>query len=208
MAEKLDFKKEYKNLYLPGRKPGTIDVPAIRFIAVDGTGDPNGESYQQAVSLLYALTFTIKMSKMGGKQPAGYVEYTVPPLEGFWSDHPENTSREQWHWTSVIRQPDFVNEEVLAWAKKEAARKKPQLDYSRAKLWDFCEGLCVQMMHTGPFAEEPASIALLHGFITQEGLVPDYSDVRRHHEIYLSNPRRTAPEKLKTVLRLPVRRTP
>ncbi len=202
MNEKLDFKKLYRDLYAPGGNPVLIDVPPIRFIMVDGCGDPQGEMYQQAIQLLYALSFTIKMSKMNGAQPVGYVDYVVPPLEGLWS-HTEG-ERENWRWTSIIRQPDFVTSEVFGWAKEQVKKKKPELDTSIARLESFTEGRCVQLLHVGPYSTEPESISRIMSFIEKNNLRAELNEGRRHHEIYLSDPRRTAPERLKTILRLPV----
>lgn len=209
MSEKLDFKRDYKDLYLPGADPVLIEVPPIRAILVDGLGAPESASYQEAMQLLYSLSFTIKMSKMKGKQPQGYRDYVVPPLEGFWDmgERPfDRAAREQWQWTSMIRQPEFVTQPVFDWAVGEASKKKPNLDFSRARLADVEEGLCVQAMHIGPYSEEPATMARLEAYMADHGLVPDHSTQRRHHEIYLSDPRKTAPQRLKTVLRVPVRR--
>lgn len=208
MADKLDYKKEYKDLYLPGRKPALIDVPEMRFLMVDGQGEPGGRQYLAALQALYSLSFTIKMSKMSGRQPEGYFEYVVPPLEGLWS-FPGGTfglssPREEWLWTSMIRQPKFVTGDVFRWAVEECRRKKPEIDLSRVRFESFPEGLCVQIMHIGPYAEEPTSIALLQTFMQENGLKQLSGSTHRHHEIYLSDPRRTAPERLKTVLRLPV----
>ncbi len=208
MADKLDYKKEYKDLYMPPKKPMLIEVPPMQFIMVDGKGDPNGEEYQNAVSALYALTFTIKMSKMSGMQPEGYFEYVVPPLEGLWSsDGPfDINKRDKWTWTSMIRQPEFVTQDVFDWAVQAVQKKKPDVDVSAARLAGFHEGMCVQMMHMGPFAEEPATVEKLHEFMQQNNLKDCTGMKRRHHEIYLADPRKTAPEKLRTVLRLPVER--
>ena len=203
--EKLDYKKEYKDLYLPGTAPVCIEVPPICFIMVDGQGDPNGEEYQAAMQLLYALSFTLKM---GAKQADGYFEYVVPPLEGLWAGKGEVfdiTRRGDWRWTSMIRQPGFVTPELFAWAQEECRRKKG-LDTTHARLQTYAEGLCVQMMHIGPYAGEPETLAQMEAYMQQNGLVNETGALRRHHEIYLSDPRKTAPEKLKTVLRLPVAR--
>lgn len=207
MSKKVDYKKDYKDLYLPKRKPMLIDVPPMNFIMIDGEGDPNHTEYQQAVGALYALTFTIKMSKMSGNQPQGYFEYVVPPLEGLWwisggAFSPDE--RENWLWTSMIRQPEFVTPAVFTWALEECRRKKPELDLSKTRFETFTEGLCVQIMHIGPYSDEPRSVALLEDFIEENGLHNQTGSERRHHEIYLSDPRKTAPERLKTVLRLPV----
>jgi len=209
MTAKVDFKKDYKDLYLPKTKPMLIDVPEIQFIAVDGAGDPNSEAYQQAIGILYGLTFTIKMSKMSGNQPPGYYEYVVPPLEGLWWVSGGAFSfdqRENWLWTSMIRQPEFVTPAVFDWAVEECGRKKPELDLSRGRLTTFTEGLCVQIMHIGPYAEEPRSVELMKAFMAENMLIDETGSDRKHHEIYLSDPRKTAPEKLKTVLRHPVAR--
>ena len=207
MTKKVDFKKDYKDLYLPKTIPMLIDVPPMNFIMIDGAGDPNGEEYQEAVGILYGLTFTIKMSKMSGAQPPGYYEYVVPPLEGLWWIKGGAFSfeeRDNWLWTSMIRQPEFVNGDVFSWALEECRRKKPELDFKKARFEIFSEGLCVQIMHLGPYSEEPKSITLLKDFIEEKGLIDQTGSERKHHEIYLSDPRKTPPEKLRTVLRLPV----
>lgn len=213
--KKLDYKQEAKELYLPPKEPSTVDVPAMTMIMIDGHGDPNEENgaYQNALALLYALTFTIKMSKMGGHAPDGYFEYVVPPLEGLWwtgsGGLPDFRNKADYRWTSMIRQPDFVTPAVFEWARGEVGRKK-HLDASAARLEMFAEGRCVQMMHVGPYDGEPASMEKIGEFLRKNGLRDAvgtaYADgrVKRHHEIYLSDPRRTAPEKLRTVLRHPV----
>lgn len=206
---KFDFKKEYKDLYQPKEEPALIEVPAMNFIMADGSGEPAGESYQTALQALYALTFTIKMSKMSGNQPEGYFDYVLPPLEGLWwspQGELDLQDREGWLWTSMIRQPEFVTPEVFAWAVEECRRKKPNVDVSRVRLESFTEGLCVQIMHIGPFAEEARSTAKLAAYIAEHGLINDSGMVRKHHEIYLGDPRKTAPERLRTVLRFPVSR--
>ncbi len=211
--EKLDYKKEYKDLYQPSTKPSLIEVPEMVFIAVDGKGDPNTcPEYKTALEILYGLSFTIKMSKMNGTQPEGYFEYVVPPLEGFWSVSGEKfdginvTDKSRFIWTSVIRQPEFVTEEVFENAGKTLQKKKPGLDLSGTRLIQFTEGLCVQIMHKGPYDSEPESIEKMRNFIAENGYEEDFSDDRRHHEIYLSDPRKCAPEKLRTVIRHPVKR--
>jgi len=207
MSKKVDFKKDYKDLYLPKTAPMLIDVPPMNFIMIDGAGDPNQEEYQQTVGALYALTFTIKMSKMSGNQPPGYYEYVVPPLEGLWwitGGAFSFDERDNWLWTSMIRQPEFVTPVVFAWALEECQRKKPELDFTKARFETFSEGLCVQIMHIGPYSDEPRSVSLLEAFIEANGLVDQTGSERKHHEIYLSDPRKTAPEKLRTVLRHPV----
>lgn len=227
-----DFKKEYKDLYLPKTKPELIDVPPMSFIAVAGTGNPNEEngSYAGAIGLLYAFSYTIKMSKMGAWQPDGYFDYTVPPLEGLWwtSDEAFDGQRildkDALSWISLIRQPDFVTPEVFAWAAEQVAAKKPELDLRRARLVRFAEGPCAQIMHKGPYDDEPATIAQMEEFVAASRMVDDIANpasseamldaldahggvpaVRLHHEIYLGDPRRTKPENLKTVIRHPVK---
>lgn len=210
--EKIDYKKTEKHLYLP-KSPAIVQVPEMVFFAVDGQGDPNtSPAYQQALELLYGLTFTVKMSKMGGEEPEGYFDYVVPPLEGLWwtetpgFDGKPPADKNDFRWTSLIRQPDFVNEEVFTWAAERLAKKKPALDLTKARFLRWEEGLCAQLLHTGPYDAEPASIDRLTEFLREQGCVPDFTDTRRHHEIYLGDPRRTAPEKLKTVIRHPVKR--
>ncbi|MHB8063100.1 MAG: GyrI-like domain-containing protein [Ruminiclostridium sp.] len=218
--EKFDYKKEYKALYMPKAKPCIIDVPAMSFILVDGKGNPNDEGgeYPQAVELLYALSYTIKMSKLGGNKPEGYFEYVVPPLEGLWwlnddthFDFSMLTDKEKYCWTAMLRQPEFVTQEVFDRVCKEVLKKKPQLDTSKARLQIFDEGLCVQMLHTGPYDDEPKTIAQMDAFIKENNYQSAISDVqqggtvRRHHEIYLGDPRKIEPSKRKTVLRCPVR---
>lgn len=209
MEDKLDFKKKYKDLYMPGPDPVLIEVPPILYLMVDGKGDPDGEDYQLAVQKLYTLTYGIKMSKMGGNKPDMYFEYVVPPLEGLWDSEGVgfDPDRNRWVWTSMIRQPEFVTEELLNEVKERTARKKPELDLSDVRLAVFEEGLSVQMMHIGPFKTEPESVARMAAFIEANGLTENFDDLRKHHEIYLSDPRKTAPEKMKTVLRHPVKRS-
>ncbi|MGI6674104.1 MAG: GyrI-like domain-containing protein [Limnochordia bacterium] len=211
MADKFDFKKEYKDLYMPKAAPMIIDVPEMLFIAVDGEGDPNtAPAYADAVELLFGLSYTIKMSPKSGSAPEGYFEYVVPPLEGLWwggGVDPESwvvTNKQGLSWTMMIRQPQFVTEAVFAWAQETLAKKKPELDLTKARLMSLAEGLCVQMMHIGPYDTEPASIQRMHAFAFEHGYRLDFSSDRKHHEIYLSDPRKTAPDKLKTVLRHPV----
>lgn len=209
-----DFKREYKDIYRPGTTPSIIDVPPMRFIMVDGKGDPNtSEDYQAAVELLYGLSYTIKMSKKGPYLPDGYFDYVVPPLEGLWSldDGGEFrgngamiTDKSKFLWTAMIRQPDFVTQKVFAWAKDTLAKKKPDLDLSKARLADLAEGLCGQVMHIGVYDDEPATLTLLEKFISDNGYKTEMTDIRRHHEIYLGDPRRTTPEKLRTVIRHPI----
>jgi hypothetical protein len=206
-----DFKKEYKEFYLPPRKPGIITVPVMNFLAVRGSGDPNLEDgeYKQAINLLYGVAFTIKMSKMGDHRIAGYFDYVVPPLEGFWWQDGvaavDYARKADFQWISVIRLPDFVTRDEFTWAIGEATRKK-KADFSAVEYLTIDEGLCVQCMHVGPYDDEPATVELMHDFAAEEGFALDITPTRHHHEIYLSDARRVAPEKLKTVIRHPVRK--
>ena len=206
-----DFKKEYKEFYMPKGMPSIVTVPEMNYIAVRGTGDPNeeGGAYKGAIGLLYGIAFTIKMSKMGDHRIEGYFDYVVPPLEGFWWQPGVNgfdyTHKQDFHWISVIRLPDFVTEADFNWAVSEAAKKKKQ-DFSAAEFLTVNEGLCVQMMHVGAFDDEPASVEKMDAFISEQGYENDFSENRLHHEIYLSDARKVAPEKWKTVIRHPVKR--
>lgn len=206
-----DYKKQYKDLYQPPRKPSIVEVPALCFAAVRGQGDPNqeGGAYQQALELLYGISYTIKMSPKAGHVMEGYFEYVVPPLEGFWwqdgvagMDYARKGDLE---WISCIRLPSFVTREELAWARDEATRKKRR-DYSAVELLSLEEGLCVQCLHVGPYDDEPATVEAMHAHAVERGLELDFSPARLHHEIYLSDPRKTPPERLRTVIRHPVRR--
>ena len=206
-----DFKKEYKEFYMPKSVPEIVTVPAANYIAVRGTGDPNAEggAYQQAIGVLYAVAYTLKMSYKTDHRIEGFFEYVVPPLEGFWqqagTDGFDHTRKADFRWISVIRLPDFVTEADLRWAA-ETAEKKKKLDCSAAEFLPVDEGLCVQIMHIGPFDAEPETVALMDRFIAERGFVNDFSDVRLHHEIYLSDARKVPPEKWKTVIRHPIRR--
>lgn len=211
MMEKLDYKKAEKHLYQP-KGPAILRVPEMVFFAVEGAGDPNtSASYREALELLYGLSFTVKMSKLGGRALPGYFEYVVPPLEGlWWTDEPgfdggTLTDKSRFRWISLIRQPDFVDEAVFAWAREALGRKRPEADLSRAYLWRWEEGLCAQLLHRGPYDDEPESVARLAAFIRDQGYREDFSPGRYHHEIYLGDPRRTAPDRLRTVIRHPVR---
>ncbi len=205
-----DYKKEYKEFYLPRSKPEIVEVPPMNYIAVRGQGDPNEENgaYQQAIGILYAIAYTIKMSYKGDHQIEGFFEYVVPPLEGFWwqedVDGIDYADKASFHWIAVIRLPDFVTKADFDWAIEEAARKK-KLDCSAAEMLTVYEGLCVQMMHLGSFDDEPASVALMDAYISEHGYVNDLTTDRLHHEIYLSDARKVAPDKWKTVLRHPIR---
>lgn len=206
-----DYKKEYKEFYLPKDKPGIVDVPEMNYIAVKGQGNPNeeGGAYKQAMTVLYGIAFTIKMSYKGDHQIDGYFDYVVPPLEGFWWQDGihgiDYSCKESFQWISVIRLPDFVTKEVFNWAKEEAQNKKKQ-DFSSASFYTVTEGLCVQIMHIGPFDDEPRSVLLLDEYIEANGFVNNFSDSRLHHEIYLSDARKVSPEKLRTVIRHPIKK--
>ena len=206
-----DFKKEYREFYLPKNRPGIVTVPSMNYIAVRGQGDPNREDgeYKQAIGLLYGIAFTIKMSKMGDHRIDGYFDFVVPPLEGFWWQDGvagiDYARKDDFKWISVIRLPDFVTKDDFAWAVEEATRKK-KADFSKAEFWTCNEGLCVQCMHIGPYDDEPATVSMMHEYLEQQGYVLDITEQRLHHEIYLSDARKVAPEKLKTVIRHPVRK--
>ena len=205
-----DFKKEYKEFYLPNKKPDIIMVPRMNYIAVRGQGDPNqeGGEYKQAIGLLYGIAFTVKMSKKGDRQIDGYFDYVVPPLEGFWWQpgvmEIDYAHKEDFQWISVIRLPDFVTKVDFDWAVDEATRKK-NTDFSKVEYMTYDEGLCVQCMHIGSYDDEPKTVALMHESMEQQGYALDITDQRFHHEIYLSDARKVAPEKLKTVIRHPIR---
>ena len=203
----IDYKNTEKELYSPKTAPFIIDVPQMTFITVDGKGDPNTSAeYAAAVELLYGLSYSIKMSSKS------IMDYVVPPLEGFWSITDDFkgggatiNDKGKFLWTMMIRQPDFVTANIFEAAKTALVKKKPTIDTSKAKLETIAEGLCVQVMHIGSYDDEPATVAALDKFAIQNGYVPDFSKMRRHHEIYISDPRKSAPEKLKTVLRHPIR---
>lgn len=205
-----DFKKEYREFYMPKNRPGIIEVPKISYLAVRGTGDPNAEDgeYQKAIALLYGVAYTIKMSKKTDHRIEGYFDFVVPPLEGFW--HQEGTGlgidysrKDAFHFISVIRLPDFVSEEDFIWAREEAERKK-KTDFSRVEYLTYEESLCVQCMHIGSYDDEPATVAAMHAYAGENGFMPDEGGSRLHHEIYLSDPRKTEAAKLKTVIRHPI----
>jgi len=218
MAAPIDFKKQDKALYNPGLEPELIDVPELLFIQVDGCGNPNEPdgSYTAAISLLYSLSYTIRMNKSGDTVPAGYFDYVVPPLEGLWWFRDESTydpaKKDQLCWTAMIRQPEFVTPDLFAWAQTQVRRKKPELDPDQARLIRWREGLCIQALHIGPYDAEPATVARMvekaAALGLHEELATDQPDGtrRRHHEIYLSDPGRVAPDKLKTIIRHPVAR--
>lgn len=206
-----DYKKEYREFYMPKRTPEIVEIPEMNFAAVRGSGDPNeadGE-YKAAIGLLYAVAFTIKMSKKGDHRIDGYFDYVVPPLEGFWWQKDicgvDYGQKALFQWISMIRLPDFVTEKDFLWAVAEAERKKKQ-DFSKVQFLTVKEGLCVQCLHIGPFDKEPATVALMDRYLQENGYENDFSENRRHHEIYLSDARRVAPERWRTVIRHPVKR--
>ena len=207
-----DYKKEYKEFYLPSRKPHLITVPPMNFVTVQGKGDPNDPAgeYQAAMEVLYGLAYTIKMSYKGSHRMEGFFEYVVPPLEGLWHqqgvDGVDYAHKETFEWISMIRLPEFVTKAVFDRAVREATEKK-QRDFSQVEFFSWEEGLCVQCMHIGPYDDEPATVAAMEEYARVQGYEPDFSQGRFHHEIYLSDVRRCQPEKLKTVIRQPIKRT-
>lgn len=206
-----DFKKEYKEFYMSKSVPEIVTVPKANYIAVRGMGDPNqeGGAYQSAVSILYAVAYTLKMSYKTDYRIEGFFEYVVPPLEGFWwqegVDGIDYGDKSTFHWISVIRLPEFVTKKDFDWAVEEAARKK-KLDCFLAEFLTIEEGLCVQIMHIGPFDHEPSTVALMDQYIAENGYANDMNENRLHHEIYLSDARKAAPEKWKTIIRHPIRK--
>ena len=206
-----DYKKEYKEYYLPKNKPQIVDIPIMNFIAVRGKGDPNeeGGEYKQALELLYGIAYTIKMSKKTDYRIKGYFDYVVPPLEGFWEQEGkvgiDYSRKSDLKWTAMIRVPDFVTKADFDWAVAQAAEKK-KLDFSKVEFITVEEGLCVQCMHMGSYDDEPATVALMDSYAESMGYKIDINPQRQHHEIYLSDPRKTAPEKLRTVVRHPIKK--
>ncbi len=209
-AMAFDFKKEFKEFYLPKNRPEIITVPKMNYIAVRGNGNPNEEdgAYKKALEVLYAVSYTLKMSYKSDYKIEGFFEYVVPPLEGFWWQDGKNgidySDKSKFNWISVIRLPDFIKKENFCWAVDTASKKK-KIDCGIAEFISIDEGLCVQIMHNGPYDDEPATIKLMDDFIHENGYENDINEVRLHHEIYLSDPRKTAPEKFKTVIRHPIR---
>lgn len=205
-----DYKKEYKEFYLPPRTPGIVTVSAMNFLAVRGQGDPNEEdgAYKRALELLYAVAYTIKMSKR--HKPEGHFDYVVPPLEGLWWQEGvqgvDYAHKKDFQWIALIRLPEFVTKEVFRWAIREATEKKQQ-DFSPVEFFPWEEGLCVQCMHIGPYDDEPATVAAMEAYAKDQGYKADFGEGRFHHEIYLSDVRRCKPERLKTVIRQPVKKT-
>ena len=206
-----DFKKEYKEFYMPKSKPAIVTVPKANYIAVRGKGNPNEEdgAYQKAISVLYAIAYTLKMSYKTDYKINGFFEYVVPPLEGFWWQEDINGidygNKDSFNGISVLRLPDFISRENFDWAVNTAAKKK-KLDCSSAEFLTIDEGLCVQIMHIGPFDDEPESVAKMDAYLSENGYENDLSDTRLHHEIYMSDARKVTPEKWKTVIRHPIKK--
>lgn len=207
-----DFKKEFKELYLPGNTPEIVTIPVANYIAVRGKGDPNqeGGAYQNALGILYGVAYTIKMSYKGSHKIEGFFEYVVPPLEGFWWQDGvagvDYANKDTFNWISVIRLPEFVTKEDFDWAVTEAGKKK-KMDCSSAEFLTVDEGLCIQILHIGPFDDEPATVAIMDEYLAENGYMNDMSDIRLHHEIYLSDTRKVQPSKWKTVIRHPIKKT-
>lgn len=203
-----DYKKEYKEFYMPKNKPSLVELPPMNYIAVRGNGDPNAEGgeYKASIGLLYAVAFTLKMSKLGSRRIEGYFDYVVPPLEGLWQmqggGEIDYSHKDGLEFISMIRLPDFVTKEDFDWAIAEAEKKK-KLDLSKVEFFSYSEGICVQCMHVGSYDDEPATVSAMDAFACENGYVTDFGE-RLHHEIYLSDPRKCSPEKLKTVVRHPV----
>lgn len=206
-----DFKKEYKEFYMPKDKPNIVVVPSMNYISVQGQGNPNieGGEYKNAIELLYSIAFTIKMSKKSNYQIKGYFDYVVPPLEGFWwqdgVEEIDYAHKENFQWKSVIRVPDFITKADFDWAIAEATKKKKR-DFSKVEFITYNEGECVQCMHIGSYDDEPKTVALMHKYMESQGYMLDITDKRLHHEIYLSDPRKVTMEKLKTVIRHPIKK--
>ena len=206
-----DYKKEYKEFYMPKNKPSIVEIPKMNYIAVRGKGNPNDEEgeYKKTIGLLYGIAFTIKMSYKGTHKIDGYFEYVVPPLEGFWWQYGrvgiDYNQKEELNFISIIRLPDFVTKKDFDWAIEEATKKKKQ-DFSKVEFLTYDEGICVQCMHVGSYDNEPATVELMHKYMEENGYVLDITDKRFHHEIYLSDPRKCNENKLKTVIRHPIKK--
>jgi len=206
-----DFKKEYKEFYMPKNKPQIVNVPKANYIAVRGVGDPNEEdgAYKKAIGVLYAVAYTLKMSYKTDYKIEGFFEYVVPPLEGFWWQENvkgvDYSNKSAFHWISVIRLPDFVTKKDFDWAVETASQKK-KMDCSAAEFFTIDEGLCVQIMHFGAYDNEPETVAIMDKFLQENGYENDFHDERLHHEIYMSDARRVVPEKWKTVIRHPIKK--
>ncbi|MDR0930801.1 MAG: GyrI-like domain-containing protein [Clostridiales bacterium] len=212
MSEIIDFKKMQKELYQPKLVPSVVEVPPMKFFMIDGVGNPNtSAAYQSAIATLYGLSYAIKMSKKGDCVPKGYFDYVVPPLESLWHSVSgglieDLADKDNFAWTAMLRQPDFVNESVFEWAKEIIHKKKSELDLSKVCFETLDEGLCLQILHIGSYDNEPEATAKMDEFLANSEYQADFSQNRRHHEIYLSDPRKTAPEKLKTVIRIPIKK--
>ena len=206
-----DYKKEYKEFYMPKSRPSIVTVPEMNYIAVRGKGDPNEEDgeYKKAIGLLYGIAFTIKMSKKGDHRIDGYFDFVVPPLEGFWWQDGvqgvDYANKDTFNWISVIRLPDFVSREDFDWAVEEASAKK-KTDFSKVEFFTYDEGLSVQCMHIGSYDDEPETVKLMHEYMDEQRYELDITEERMHHEIYLSDARKVEPEKRKTVIRHPIRK--
>ena len=205
-----DYKKEFKEIYKPGKKPSIIEIPKLNYIAVRGKGNPNDENseYKASIQMLYPIIFTIKMSKMTEVKLKDYFDFVVPPLEGLWWTSDYNTfdyeNKDDFNFISMIRLPDFVTEEIFKWAVEEATKKK-EIDFSKVEFFTYDEGLCVQAMHIGSYDEEEKTLNKLKDFVEKEGYAIDLNSARLHHELYLSDPRRCKEENLKTVIRIPIK---
>ncbi len=204
-----DYKKEYKEFYMPKNVPSIIEIPKMNYIIVKGNPNEENGDYKKSIGLLYGIAFTIKMSYKGARQIEGFFNYVVPPLEGLWWQEGNNTidyqKKETFHFISMIRLPDFVTKEDFDWAIKEATEKKKQ-DYSKVEFFTYEEGTCIQCMHIGSYDEEPKTLELMHQLMIEQGYELDITEKRFHHEIYLSDPRKCAPNKLRTVIRHPIRK--
>lgn len=206
-----DFKKEYKEYYLPKNKPEIVNVPKANYIAIRGKGNPNDEDgdYKKSINVLYSIAYTLKMSYKTDYRIEGFFDYVVPPLEGFWwqdgIDGVDYSNKDLFNWISIIRLPDFITKNDFNWAKEVATQKK-KIDCSKAEFLTIKEGLCVQIMHHGSYDDEPITVAIMDKYLEDNGYVNDFSDTRLHHEIYLSDARKVAPNKLKTVIRHPIRK--
>lgn len=212
MEKILDFKKENKELYSQKKEPFFVKVPTMKFIIVEGRGNPNTcAEYKNAMEVLYGLSYAIKMSKNKPIQPEGYYDYVIPPLEGLWDVEDEDfdfhtiTNKDKFHWFAMLRQPDFVTDLVFEQAKMEVLKKKPLLNFSTTTLEDRTEGNCAQIFHLGSYDDEPKTISILHKFILDSGYQVDITNIRKHHEIYLNNPNKTPVDKLKTIIRYPIK---
>ncbi len=208
--DKIDYKKDFKDLYLPKNQAMIIEVPKMKFIVVEGKGNPNiSIEYKNALELLYGLSYTLKMSKKGNYQIPHYCEYTVFPLEGLWwtaAGQFDLKAKEKLSWYAMIRQPDFITEENYRWALQQYTKKKGPRDFSSVAFWEFAEGLCVQMLHLGSYDDEPKSFDTMAKFVTEKGYEKNADNKWHHHEIYLSDPRKVSPENNKTVLRYSIKK--